>query len=274
MKAELKIKLDKRSKLLRRYVLNCLIGGGRGHVGSSLSLIEILRVLYDDVMYFNPKKPKEPKRDRLILSKGHGCLALYSILADKKFFKLGDLSTTGNLNSKLGGHPEEHKVPGVEASTGALGHGLPIGVGMAIAGKILKKNYKVFVVVGDGEINEGSIWESALSAAKYKLNNLKVILDYNKIQSYGFVNEVLNLEPLKDKWKSFGFDVSEVNGHNINELKKNFLKFSNNNLKKPSITICHTIKGKGFKFAENNPFWHHKNSFTKEEIKNMQKSLK
>lgn len=274
MKAELKIKLDKRSKLLRRYVLNCLIGGGRGHVGSSLSLIEILRVLYDNVMYYNPKKPKESKRDRLILSKGHGCLALYSILADKKFFKLSELSTVGKFNSNLGGHPEEHKVPGVEASTGALGHGLPIGVGMAIAAKILKKNYKIFVVVGDGEINEGSVWESALSAAKHKLNNLKVILDYNKIQSYGFVNEVLNLEPLKDKWKSFGFDVSEVNGHNINELKKNFLKFSNNNLKKPSITICHTIKGKGFKFAENNPFWHHKNSFTKEEIKKMYESLK
>ena len=141
-------------------------------------------------------------------------------------------------------------------------------------GKILKKNHKVFVVVGDGEINEGSIWESALSAAKHKLNNLKVILDYNKIQSYGFVKEVLNLEPLKDKWKSFGFDVSEVNGHDINQLKKNFSKFSNNKLKKPSLTICHTIKGKGFKFAENNPFWHHKNSFTKEEIKKMHESLK
>ena len=274
MLPELKIKLDKRSKELRKLVCRCLFGGGRGHVGSALSLIEILRVLYDDILKFNPKKPRDNNRDRLLLSKGHGCLALYALLADKKFINFNDLDNTSKLHSKLGGHPESHKVNGVEASTGALGHGLPIGVGMALAAKINKKKNKVFVIVGDGEINEGSVWEAAMSASKHKLNNLKVIIDYNKIQSYGSTKEVLDLEPLRDKWKSFGFDVSEVNGHNIRDLKDNFKKFSKNKLKKPSITICHTIKGKGFKFAENNPFWHHKNSFTQDEVNLMNESLK
>ena len=139
MPSELKIKLDKRSKLLRKYVCDCLIGGGRGHVGSALSLVEILRVLYDDILTYDSKRPNDPSRDRLVLSKGHGCLALYAILADKNFIKSKELISTSKLNSKLGGHPEENKVPGVEASTGALGHGLPIGVGMALAAKILKK---------------------------------------------------------------------------------------------------------------------------------------
>ena len=273
MPSELKIKLDKRSKLLRKYVCDCLIGGGRGHVGSALSLVEILRVLYDDIMTYDSNRPNDPSRDRLILSKGHGCLALYAILADKNFIKSKALISTSKLNSKLGGHPEENKVPGVEASTGALGHGLPIGVGMALAAKILKKKHKVYVIVGDGEINEGSVWEAALSASKHKLNNLKVIIDYNKIQSYGSTKEVLDLEPLKDKWKSFGFQVSEVNGHHVNQIKKNLREFCKNRTSKPSVTICHTIKGKGFKFAENNPYWHHKNSFSEKEINQMYNSL-
>ena len=145
---------------------------------------------------------------------------------------------------------------------------------MALAAKINKKRHKVFVIVGDGEINEGSIWEAAMSAAKHKLNNLKVIIDYNKIQSYSFTKEVLDLEPLKEKWRSFGFDVTEVNGHNIKQLKNNLKKFVKSKSKKPSITICHTVKGKGFKFAENNPFWHHKNSFTENEIYLMNESVK
>jgi len=273
MRPELKIKLDKRSKVLRKHVVKCLLGGGRGHVGSALSLIEILRVLYDSILKFNPKNPKDINRDRLILSKGHGCLALYAILADKKFFNLKALNNTSKLNSNLGGHPEP-KARGVEVSTGSLGHGLPIGTGMALAAKIYKKKHKVFVIVGDGEINEGSIWEAAMSAAKHKLNNLKVIIDYNKIQSYGFTKEVLDLEPLKDKWRSFGFDVSEVNGHNIKQLKNNLKKFVKLKSKKPSVTICHTVKGKGFKFAENNPFWHHKNNFTEKEIHLMNESVK
>ena len=276
MSNPLKIKLDKRSKYLRSLVVRSLLGGGRGHMGSAMSLIEILRVLYDDIINFKSFQPKKKDRDRVILSKGHGCLALYAVLADKGFFKKSELDKTSKFDSILGGHPESLKVKGVEASTGALGHGLSIGVGMAIAAKIKKQKHKIFVILGDGEINEGSIWEAALSASKHKINNLKILLDYNKIQSYGLVKEVLNLEPLKDKWKSFGFDVSDVNGHDIKQLKKNLTKFiSNNNKKnKPSITICNTIKGKGFYFAENNPKWHHRNSFTKEEINNLNQCLK
>ena len=273
-KKALEIKLDKRSKYLRKLVVKSLIGGGRGHMGSAMSLIEILRVLYDEFMHFNPNKPNLQNRDRLILSKGHGCLALYALLADKKFIKKNELDKTSKFDSILGGHPESLKVPGIEASTGALGHGLSIGVGMAIAAKLKKQKHKIYVIVGDGEINEGSIWEAALLAAKHKLNNLKVVVDYNKIQSYGFVDEVLNLEPLKNKWKSFGFDVSEVNGHNVKHLRNNFNKFLKNKKKNPSVTICHTIKGKGFYFAENNPKWHHKNSFSKEEILNINNCLK
>ena len=157
----------------------------------AMSLVEILRVLYDRILKFNPKNNKLKNRDRLILSKGHGCLALYAILADKKFIKFNELDTASKFNSILGGHPEASKVNGVEASTGSLGHGMPIALGMAISAKILKQKHKVFVIVGDGEINEGSTWEAAMSASKHKLNNLKVIIDYNKIQSYGFTKDVL-----------------------------------------------------------------------------------
>tara|TARA_A100001011_G_scaffold399441_1_gene508106 strand:+ start:378 stop:1205 length:828 start_codon:yes stop_codon:yes gene_type:complete len=269
----LKVKLDKRSKYLRSLVVDCLIGGGRGHMGSAMSLIEILRVLYDSVANVSPNNFNDINRDRIILSKGHGCLAIYAILADKQFINIQKLKNASKFNSILGGHPESHKVRGVEASTGSLGHGMAIGVGMAIAAKMEKRKNKIFVIVGDGEINEGSIWESALIASKHKLDNLKIILDYNKIQSYGFIKEVLNLEPIKKKWESFGFKVSEVNGHDVNQLKKNFTNFKKNKFQKPSITICHTIKGKGFVFAENNPFWHHKNNFSEEEKLNLKKSL-
>jgi transketolase len=270
----LKISLDKRSKYLRQLVVNCLISANRGHMGSAMSLIEILRVLYDEIIIFDPNNTNLVNRDRVILSKGHGCLALYAVLADKKFINISELDSVGQLNSILGGHPESFKIPGVEASTGALGHGMPIALGMAVAAKIKKEKHNIYVIVGDGEINEGSVWEAALSAKKHKLNNLKVIIDYNKIQSYSFTREVLNLEPLKAKWESFGFEVSEVNGHDVVALKHNFTSFNKFKNEKPSVTICHTIKGKGFYFAENNPLWHHKNSFTTEEIKNLNESLR
>ena len=273
MSKELKIKLDSRSKLLRKSIVRALFSANRGHFGSSMSLVEILRVLYDDIIFFDYKNPKNEKRDRVILSKGHGCLALYSILADKKFFKMEEFDQFLKLNSILGGHPENDKVPGVEASTGALGHGLPIAVGIAISLKLKKSNSKVYAILGDGELNEGSNWEAMLSANKHKLNNLKIIIDYNKIQSYDFIKKVVDLEPLNKKFKNFGFEVSEVNGHNIKDLKKNFLKFQNQKIKKTSVTICHTIKGKGFKMAENNPEWHHKNNFTLKEKEMIKKSL-
>ena len=271
-KAELDIKLDKRSLYLRSLVVDCLFGGGRGHMGSAMSLIEILRVLYDKFLKYNSKKPRDKSRDRLILSKGHGCLALYALLADKKFFNKKHLKSSSKFNSILGGHPEFGKVPGVEASTGALGHGPAIGVGMAIAAKLNKQKYKTFAIVGDGEINEGSFWESSMIASKHKLNNFHVIIDYNKIQSYGKTKEVLDLEPLRQKLETFGYNVSEVNGHNVKQLTRYFQKIKNNK-NKPTALICHTIKGKGFPFAENNPYWHHKNFFTDQEVKNINQCL-
>ena len=181
--------LDRRSLELRQMVIRALAGGKRGHIGSSMSLIEIFRVLYDDILAYRPAEPRWPDRDRCILSKGHGCLALYVLLADKGFFPADELDRFCLRDSILGGHPEAGKVPGIEASTGALGHGLSIGVGIAIGLRMRAARSRVFVVVGDGEINEGSVWEAALSAHKHRLSNLTVMVDYNKIQSAGPVAE-------------------------------------------------------------------------------------
>jgi transketolase len=264
--------LDKRSKYLRRLVVQMIEVYRRGHVGPALSLIEILRVLYDSYLCFDPRDPMWRDRDRLILSKGHGCLALYAVLADKEFIQTEELSTFCKPNSRLGGHPEMRKLPGIEATTGALGHGLPIGVGMALAAKIKRQKHRVVVLVGDGEINEGSVWEAAMSAAKHKLSNLTVFVDYNKLQSYGLTREVIDLEPLVDKWRSFGFAVEEVDGHDVTALESLVrrlpLKFG-----KPTAVICHTVKGKGFPFAEGKAAWHHKSGLSAEDIASMYRCL-
>ena len=264
--------LDERSKHLRRLVITALQGADRGHIGPSLSLIEILRVLYDSVLNIKASDPSWPLRDRCILSKGHGCLALYAVLADKGFFPLEELGKFCAKGAMLGGHPEADKVPGVEASTGALGHGLSIGVGMALAAKLQHRPSKIVVVTGDGEINEGSIWEAAMSAAKYQLDNLTVVVDYNKLQSYGPTKEVMDLEPLAHKWQSFGFTVQEVDGHDIDALQRAFAAIPPQH-KKPSAVICHTVKGKGFPFAEHDPSWHHKSYFSPEQIEQMYEAL-
>jgi transketolase len=241
-------------------------------VGSSLSLVEILRVLYDDVMRYRSAEPDWPGRDRCILSKGHGCLALYAILADKGFFAASELDSFCAPDGILGGHPERGKVPGVEASTGSLGHGLSIGIGQAIAARYARQPYRVFVVIGDGESNEGSIWEAALSAAKHRLDNLTVLVDYNKHQSYASTREVLDLEPLSDKWRAFGFAVKDIDGHNVSGLRAALtaLPFERG---KPNALVCHTVKGKGIPFAESNMEWHHKNRVTDEETAALYKAL-
>ncbi len=176
-------------------------------------------MLYDDVLRIDPKNPRDPERDRAILSKGHGCLALYALLADRGFFPLSELDDFCGTDSILGGHPEYGMVPGVEASTGALGHGLSIGVGLALAARMRGRAYRTFVLMGDGEINEGSVWEAAMGAAKHGLDNLVALIDYNKLQSYGPTDYVLPLEPLADKWRSFGFVVEELNGHDVGALR-------------------------------------------------------
>ncbi|MBK8759923.1 MAG: transketolase [Sulfuritalea sp.] len=260
--------LDKRSKELRRLVVQMIEVDRRGHIGPALSLIEILRVLYDSFLRFDPANPMWRDRDRLILSKGHGCLALYAILADKAFIAIEELSTFCKPDSRLGGHPEMRKFPGIEATTGALGHGLPMGVGMALAARIRCQKHRVVVVVGDGEINEGSVWEAAMSAAKHKLSNLAVFIDYNKLQSYGPTREVLDIEPLADKWRSFGFAVEEVDGHDVEALEDLVGRLPLS-AEKPTAVICHTVKGKGFPFAEGKAGWHHKSGLSADEIASM-----
>lgn len=243
----------------------------RGHMGSAFSLIEMLRVLYDDVLRFDAKNPRWPQRDRFVLSKGQGCMALYVILADKGFFPEDELWHFCMSDGILGGHPE-HRVPGVEASTGSLGHGFSIGVGFALNAKYEKADHRVFVIIGDGEADEGSIWEAAMCASKHNLSNLTVLVDYNKHQSYGSTFEIQDLEPFSDKWESFGFSTIEIDGHDVERLRS-VLSGIPNDSSKPTAIICHTVKGKGVAFAENNMDWHHKNQVTDQEIQDLMAAL-
>jgi transketolase len=264
--------LDARSIHLRRQVVKALEGGGRGHIGSSLSPLEIIRVLFDDIMRYRPDEPKWSDRDRFILSKGHGCLALYVVLADKGFFPESALTSFCRRESILGGHPEAGKVPGVEASTGALGHGLPIAVGMALAARMQRKDHRVFCVMGDGETNEGSVWEAALCAGKHKLSNLVAIVDYNKVQSYGPTKVVLDMEPFLDKWRAFNFAAIDVDGHDVDALRRLFKSLPLDS-GKPTAIICHTVKGKGLPFAEGKAGWHHKSKIVEKDVAEMYDAL-
>ena len=263
--------LDARSRELRASIVKTMVSSRRGHVGSAFSLVEILRVLYDDVLRYDAKNPTWAERDRFILSKGQGCLALYALLADKGFFPKSELDKFCLSDGMLGGHPE-HKIPGVEVSTGSLGHGLSIGIGFAINARYEKSDHRTFVVIGDGESNEGSIWEAALCAGKHGLENLTVIVDYNKQQSYDSTFEVQDLEPIADKWLAFGFGTEEIDGHEVSQLQSTFarLPFKPN---KPNAIICHTIKGKGVPFTEGNLEWHHKNRITDEEFDSLLTAL-
>jgi len=268
----LAIPLDSRSQDLRHKVVDVLECAGRGHIGSSMSLIEIMRTLYDDVLRFDPSNPDWMERDRCILSKGHGCLAQYVMLADKDYFPSKRLDEFCACDGLLGGHPSAMKIPGVEISTGALGHGLSVGLGMAVDAKVRGRKNRVFVIMGDGECNEGSVWEAAMSAGKRGLDNLVAMVDYNKYQSYGETSEVQDLEPFAAKWEAFGFHCVEVNGHDVAELRAT-LNAVPQTPGKPTAIICHTVKGKGIDFAEDNLAWHHKSNLPAEDITAMRKSL-
>jgi len=258
-------RLDERSKDLRRTIIHMLRAARRGHLGAAFSLVEILRVLYDDVLRFDPQRPRWPGRDRCILSKGHGCLALYAILADKGFFPAAELDKFCAVDGILGGHPDAGKVPGVEASTGSLGHGLSIGLGFALHARLAGAPTRVFVILGDGECNEGSVWEAAMCAGKHRLSHLTAIVDYNKHQSYSSTAEVQDLEPFADKWRSFGFEAREVDGHDVEALRET-LQSTPFSPDRPSALICHTVKGRGVSFAENNMQWHHKAKISEADI--------
>ena len=229
-------------------------GASSSHFGGSLSTVEILSTLYECVMKFDSTKPLWEDRDRFILSKGHACLGYYSVLCEKGYFKKEDLNLFEKNDSYLLGHPVINKNKGIEFSNGSLGMGLSLGVGVAIAAKKKKKNFKVFVLVGDGECNEGSVWEASMSAAHFKLENLTAILDNNSLQQTGKNNEIMSSESLAEKWRSFNWDVKEIDGHNISEI----LTALNDTSKKPKLILAKTVKGKGFSFSENNNDWHHK----------------
>lgn len=247
--------LERKAKEARKWLIETLVTAGAGHPGGALSSIDVMVALYFQVMKIDPKRPQWDERDRFILSKGHSSIGLYTVLFLKGFINKETLLTFRQNGSILSGHPDMRKVPGVEMSTGSLGHGLSVGVGMAIAGKMDKKDYRVFVIVGDGESQEGSIWEAAMSAAHYKLDNLTVILDRNRIQIDGFTENVMSLEPYADKWRAFGWEVKEINGHAMAEIVPALqsVPFSKG---KPSLVLSKTTKGKGVSFMENNHLWH------------------
>jgi transketolase len=263
-----KIALDDRSKELRSMVLDALEGGGRGHLGPALSLLEIVRALYDSVLLHDPTNPMLTNRDRFILSKGHGCLGLFTVLADHGYFPPANLKGFCSFDSKLGGHPERATLPGIEFSTGALGHGLSVGIGMAMASRLRNEKWRTFVLLGDGELNEGSVWEGAMHASQHQLGALTVIVDFNRMQASGDIDSIVSLAPLAAKWEAFGFEVTEVNGHDVDQLAE-VLGNSRKPHGKPRVVIAHTVKGKGFVSAENSTAWHHKAKITKDEISSL-----
>lgn len=226
-----------------------------GHPGGSLSIADILAVLYFKEMKIDPKNPKDENRDRFVLSKGHCSPALYATLALKGFFSMDELKNFRNINSILQGHPDMKKIPGVDMSTGSLGQGLSAANGMAIAGKLDKKDYRVYAILGDGEIEEGQVWEAAMASNKYKLDNLCVIVDNNNLQIDGTIEEVMSSYPIDEKFKSFGFQVINIDGHNIQEIIDAF-DVAKNVKDKPTCIIAKTIKGKGVSYMENDVKWH------------------
>lgn len=264
-------KLDDKAKKIRRHVINIIYQAGSGHVGGSLSSVDVLTVLYFHTMRHNPLDPKWEDRDRFVLSKGHAAPALYATLAERGYFPIGELSSLRKIGSRLQGHADI-RVPGVEVSTGSLGQGLSIACGIALGGKISKKNFKVYVLLGDGECDEGQIWEAAMFGNHYKLNNLVAIIDRNYFQIDGLTENVMSLEPLSSKWKAFGWDVIEIDGNNTVDIVCTFEKIKNEESKGPIVIIARTIKGKGISFMENNNEFHGK-APNKEEMEMALKEL-
>jgi transketolase len=247
--------IERMANHVRQNSLKMVHRARASHIGSALSITDILCVLYGSVMRYNISNAKDKYRDRFILSKGHSCVALYSVLAEIGFISFDDLNTYGEDFSWLMNHISHH-VKGVEFSTGSLGHGLPFGVGKALSAKVTNQTWRTFVLLSDGEMDEGSNWEALMFASHHMLNKLTIIIDYNKLQSLTTTNNTLTLEPLFDKLNSFGLQVYEIDGHDLKEIFKVLTDISNT---KPKAIIAHTIKGKGVSFMENNVEWHYKN---------------
>jgi transketolase len=243
-----------KAKRLRWEIINMITKAKGSHIGPSLSIVELLLVLYEKILRIDPRRPLASDRDRFLLSKGHGCATLYAVLADKGFFGKDELGTFIQAGSRLGGHPEMQKAPGIEISAGSLAHGLAIAAGTALAAKLNRKQYQTYCLLGDGECEEGAIWEGALFSAQHKLDNLTVIVDYNKFQCSGAVCEIMNLEPLDEKWRAFGWEIIVIDGHNIEEI---FAALTRPRVAgKPRAIIANTIKGKGVSFMEGERRFH------------------
>lgn len=247
--------LKKQAQTLRQDIIDMIGAANSGHPGGSLSAADLITALYFHLLKHRPSEPDWADRDRFILSKGHGAPALYAAMARTGYFPVKELSTLRKFGSPLQGHPEKGKLPGVEASTGSLGQGISIGAGMALAGRLDRKDYRVYVLMGDGEANEGQVWEAAMFAAHCKLDHLTVILDANRQQLDGWTAEILNIEPLADKWRAFGWHVIDIDGHDLPQILKAFDE-AKRTAGKPTLILARTTKGKGVTLMENNLEFH------------------
>lgn len=264
--------LEKKANKIRQEIIKQVYNAESGHPGGSLSIADIMAVLYFYELNIDKKNPQMEDRDRFVLSKGHCAPALYSALALRGFFDVQNLSTLRKVDSILQGHPDMSKVPGVDMSTGSLGQGISTAVGMALAGKLDNKNYRVYTILGDGEIEEGQVWEAAMASAKYKLDNLCVIIDNNNLQIDGTIEEVMSSYPIDEKFKSFGFEAITIDGNNIKQIIEAFEK-AKTIKNKPTCIIAKTIKGKGVSFMENKVEWHGK-TLNEEQYKKAMEDLK
>jgi len=250
-------RLEEKAVDIRKKIIDLTVIAGSGHLGGALSMVEILVALYYHTLKVDPSQPKWPERDRFILSKGHGALALYPILADRGFYPEELMSNFNGLDSPFGMHPDMNKIPGVEMSTGSLGHGLSVAVGCALTARLDCASWRTFCLLGDGELNEGTVWEAAMSASKYKLGNLVALVDRNGFSLDGPTEEIMPLEPLKEKWIAFGWDTVEIDGNNMAEVLNALESLPEASGERPQCIIARTVKGKGVSFMENQSEWHY-----------------
>ena len=247
-------RLEEKTLDIRHDVLNMIYRAKAGHPGGSLSAAEIVTALYFHVMNIDPNRPDDPDRDRFVLSKGHACPVLYSALAERGFFDKKELDTLRQYHSILQGHPDMNKVPGLDMTTGSLGNGLSVAVGMALSGRMKGQDYMTYVLLGDGECQEGMVWEAAMAASHHRLKNLIAIVDCNGVQINGWVNDILRVEPFADKWRAFGWAVIEIDGHDMRQVLTALHDVRT--MRCPTVILARTVKGKGVSFMEDNSAWH------------------
>lgn len=248
--------IKEKAKMSRLETIHLISKAKSGHYGSSFSSSEIFATLYYHVLNYDPKNPKWPSRDRFVMGKGHSSVGVYPILADVGFFPKEELETYTEVGSAFGDHPDMNKIKGIDFSSGSIGHGLSIGIGMSLGARVDGEKYRTYILMGDGELQEGQVWEAAMSAANFKLGNLVAIVDNNKVTVDGVTRELMNVNPIRDKWESFGWNVIDVDGHDVEALVETFDNLPSTDSETPTVIICDTIAGKGVSFMENGYEWH------------------